>query len=75
MQQAVRIAPSILSADFAELGAEVRAITEAGAEAWALLSARQEAILRDAPPEGKKGKRCAAELERKVRRELSKIDS
>ncbi len=50
-------------------------ITEAGAEAWALLSARQEAILRDAPPERKKGKRCAAELERKVRRELSKIDS
>ena len=32
MQQAVRIAPSILSADFAELGAEVRAITEAGAD-------------------------------------------
>ncbi len=50
-------------------------ITEAGAEAWALLAARQAAILRDAPPERKKGKRCAAELERKVRRELSKIDS
>ena len=32
MQQAVRIAPSILSADFADLGAEVRAITEAGAD-------------------------------------------
>jgi len=32
MQQAVRIAPSILSADFAELGSEVRAITEAGAD-------------------------------------------
>ena len=32
MQQAVRIAPSILSADFAELGREVRAITEAGAD-------------------------------------------
>ncbi len=32
MQQAVRIAPSILSADFAELGNEVRAITEAGAD-------------------------------------------
>ena len=32
MQQSVRIAPSILSADFARLGAEVRAIDEAGAD-------------------------------------------
>jgi ribulose-phosphate 3-epimerase len=32
MQQAVRIAPSILSADFARLGEEVKAITEAGAD-------------------------------------------
>jgi len=32
MQQAVRIAPSILSADFARLGEEVRAITDAGAD-------------------------------------------
>ncbi len=32
MQQATRIAPSILSADFAKLGAEVAAITEAGAD-------------------------------------------
>jgi ribulose-phosphate 3-epimerase len=32
MQQATRIAPSILSADFARLGEEVRAITEAGAD-------------------------------------------
>jgi ribulose-phosphate 3-epimerase len=32
MQQAVRIAPSILSADFATLGEEVRAVTEAGAD-------------------------------------------
>jgi ribulose-phosphate 3-epimerase len=32
MQQKTRIAPSILSADFAKLGAEVRAITEAGAD-------------------------------------------
>jgi len=32
MQQPVRIAPSILSADFANLGAEVRAITDAGAD-------------------------------------------
>jgi ribulose-phosphate 3-epimerase len=31
-QQAIRIAPSILSADFARLGEEVRAITEAGAD-------------------------------------------
>lgn len=31
-QQRVRIAPSILSADFSQLGAEVRAIDEAGAE-------------------------------------------
>ena len=32
MQKATRIAPSILSADFARLGEEVRAITEAGAD-------------------------------------------
>jgi ribulose-phosphate 3-epimerase len=32
MQQVTRIAPSILSADFARLGEEVRAIDEAGAE-------------------------------------------
>lgn len=32
MQQAIRLAPSILSADFANLGAEVRAMTEAGAD-------------------------------------------
>ena len=32
MQQPVRIAPSILSADFAALGAEVRAVSEAGAD-------------------------------------------
>ena len=32
MQQPVRIAPSILSADFAELGAEVRRIDAAGAD-------------------------------------------
>src|SRR5258706_1988383 len=32
MQQKTKIAPSILSADFAELGAEVRAISEAGAD-------------------------------------------
>ncbi|MEX2453084.1 MAG: ribulose-phosphate 3-epimerase, partial [Rhodospirillaceae bacterium] len=32
MQQPVRIAPSILSADFAALGDEVRAITKAGAD-------------------------------------------
>ncbi|HUC65614.1 MAG TPA: ribulose-phosphate 3-epimerase [Stellaceae bacterium] len=32
MQQAIRIAPSILSADFARLGEEVRAITAAGAD-------------------------------------------
>ncbi|MCW5751819.1 MAG: ribulose-phosphate 3-epimerase [Alphaproteobacteria bacterium] len=32
MQQAVRIAPSILSADFARLGEEVRAIEAAGAD-------------------------------------------
>ena len=31
MQQAIRVAPSILSADFAKLGEEVRAVTEAGA--------------------------------------------
>lgn len=32
MQHAVRIAPSILSADFARLGEEVRAVTTAGAD-------------------------------------------
>jgi len=32
MQQSLRIAPSILSADFARLGEEVRAITAAGAD-------------------------------------------
>ena len=32
MQQAVRVAPSILSADFADLGRELRAVTEAGAD-------------------------------------------
>ncbi|MFQ5467523.1 MAG: ribulose-phosphate 3-epimerase [Kiloniellaceae bacterium] len=32
MQHAVRVAPSILSADFARLGEEVRAITDAGAD-------------------------------------------
>jgi ribulose-phosphate 3-epimerase len=32
MQQAVRIAPSILAADFARLGEEVRAVTTAGAD-------------------------------------------
>jgi ribulose-phosphate 3-epimerase len=32
MQQAVKIAPSILSADFANLGEEVRLISEAGAD-------------------------------------------
>ena len=32
MQQSVRIAPSILSADFAFLGAEVRAVSQAGAD-------------------------------------------
>lgn len=32
MQQKTRIAPSILSADFAQLGAEVRAIDDAGAD-------------------------------------------
>ncbi|MGF1591783.1 MAG: ribulose-phosphate 3-epimerase [Kiloniellaceae bacterium] len=32
MQQAVRIAPSILAADFARLGEEVRAVAEAGAD-------------------------------------------
>src|SRR5271166_4797987 len=32
MQQATRIAPSILSADFARLGEEVRAVTAAGAD-------------------------------------------
>jgi ribulose-phosphate 3-epimerase len=32
MQLPVRIAPSILSADFAQLGAEIRAITAAGAD-------------------------------------------
>src|SRR3954449_7041061 len=32
MQQPVRISPSILSADFARLGEEVRAVDEAGAD-------------------------------------------
>jgi ribulose-phosphate 3-epimerase len=32
MQQAIRIAPSILSADFARLGEELRAVTAAGAD-------------------------------------------
>ncbi len=32
MQQAIRVAPSILSADFAKLGEEVRAVSEAGAD-------------------------------------------
>ncbi|HVM82606.1 MAG TPA: ribulose-phosphate 3-epimerase, partial [Candidatus Binatia bacterium] len=32
MQQPTRIAPSILSADFAQLGTEVAAITAAGAD-------------------------------------------
>ena len=32
MQQPVRIAPSILSADFARLGEEIRAVDEAGAD-------------------------------------------
>jgi len=32
MQQSVRIAPSILSADFASLGSEVRAVSQAGAD-------------------------------------------
>lgn len=32
MQQKIRIAPSILSADFARLGEEVRAVSEAGAD-------------------------------------------
>lgn len=32
MPRALRIAPSILSADFARLGAELRAVTEAGAD-------------------------------------------
>src|SRR5215468_3853052 len=32
MQQPIRLAPSILSADFARLGEEVRAIDEAGAD-------------------------------------------
>jgi ribulose-phosphate 3-epimerase len=32
MQQAIRVAPSILSADFARLGEEVRAVTAAGAD-------------------------------------------
>ena len=36
MQQPVRISPSILSADFARLGEEVRAIDEAGAD-WILV--------------------------------------
>ncbi|HZL60390.1 MAG TPA: ribulose-phosphate 3-epimerase [Stellaceae bacterium] len=32
MQQKIRIAPSILSADFARLGAEIEAVTQAGAD-------------------------------------------
>ncbi len=32
MQQAIRVAPSILSADFARLGEEVRAVSQAGAD-------------------------------------------
>ncbi len=32
MQQGIRIAPSILSADFAKLGEEVRAVADAGAD-------------------------------------------
>ena len=32
MQQSVRIAPSILSADFARLGEEVQAVDKAGAD-------------------------------------------
>ena len=32
MQQPTRVAPSILSADFAKLGEEIRAVTEAGAD-------------------------------------------
>ncbi len=32
MQQEIRVAPSILSADFAKLGEEVRAVSEAGAD-------------------------------------------
>ncbi|HPU15416.1 MAG TPA: ribulose-phosphate 3-epimerase, partial [Polymorphobacter sp.] len=32
MQQSVRIAPSILSADFARLGEEIRALEAAGAD-------------------------------------------
>src|SRR3546814_4554165 len=32
MQQAVRIAPSILAADFARMGEEVRAVADAGAD-------------------------------------------
>ena len=32
MQQGIRIAPSILAADFARLGEEVRAVTDAGAD-------------------------------------------
>jgi ribulose-phosphate 3-epimerase len=32
MQQAIRVAPSILSADFARLGEEVRAVSDAGAD-------------------------------------------
>ncbi len=32
MQQSVRIAPSILAADFSKLGEEIRAVTEAGAD-------------------------------------------
>ncbi len=32
MQQGIRVAPSILSADFAKLGEEVRAVSDAGAD-------------------------------------------
>jgi ribulose-phosphate 3-epimerase len=32
MQQAIRVAPSILSADFAKLGEELRAVSDAGAD-------------------------------------------
>ena len=32
MQQMIRLAPSILSADFSKLGEEVRAIDKAGAD-------------------------------------------
>ena len=32
MQQSIRVSPSILAADFANLGAEIRAVTDAGAD-------------------------------------------